>query len=45
MTIVFETRTTKKVREGEQVPLYIRLADGRFYLSHLKTRIKVNPAI
>ena len=45
MTIVFETRTTKKMREGEQVPLYLRLADGRFYLSHLKTRIMVNPAI
>jgi len=45
MTIVFETRTTKKMREGEQVPLYLRLADGRFYLSHLKTKIMVNPAI
>lgn len=45
MTIVFETRTTKKTREGEQVPLYLRLADGRFYLSHLKVRIMVNPAI
>lgn len=45
MTIVFETRTTKKMREGEQVPLYLRLADGRFYLSHLKTKIVVNPAI
>ncbi len=45
MTIVFETRTTKKMREGEQVPLYLRLADGRFYLSHLKTKILVNPAI
>ena len=45
MTIVFETRTTKKTREGEQVPLYLRLADGRFYLSHLKTRIMVNPVI
>ena len=45
MTIVFETRTTKKTREGEKVPLYLRLADGRFYLSHLKTRIMVNPAI
>ena len=45
MTIVFETRTTKKTRVGEQVPLYLRLADGRFYLSHLKTRIMVNTAI
>ena len=45
MTIVFETRTTKKTREGEQVPLYLRLADGRFFLSHLKTRIMVNPVI
>lgn len=45
MTIVFETRTTKKMREGEQVPLYLRLADGRFYLSHLKTKIMVNPFI
>jgi len=33
------------MREGEQVPLYLRLADGRFYLSHLKTKILVNPAI
>lgn len=45
MTIVFETRTTKKTREGERVPLYLRLADGRFYLSHLKTKIMVNPVI
>ena len=45
MTIVFETRTTKKMREGERVPLYLRLVDGRFYLSHLKTKIMVNPVI
>ena len=45
MTIVFETRTTKKTREGERVPLYLRLVDGRFYLSHLKTKIMVNPVI
>ena len=45
MTIVFETRTTKKTQEGERVPLYLRLVDGRFYLSHLKTKIMVNPVI
>ena len=45
MTIVFEIRTTKKTKEGEKVALYLRLADGRFYLSHLKTQILVNPSL
>lgn len=45
MTIVFEIRTTKKPKEGEKVALYLRLTDGRFYLSHLKTQILVNPSL
>lgn len=45
MTIVFELRTTKNLREGEKAPLYIRLADGRFYLSHLKTKMEVEPSL
>ena len=45
MTIVFELRTTKNLRGGEKAPLYIRLADGRFYLSHLKTKIEVEPSL
>ena len=31
MKIKFEIRTTKKVKEGEMVPLYVRMVDGRAF--------------
>ncbi len=43
MKIKFEIRTTKKVKEGEMVPLYVRMVDGRAFHQAVKTRTLVNP--
>ena len=43
MKIKFEIRTTKKVKEGEMVPLYVRMVDGRDFHQAVKTRTLVNP--
>ena len=43
MKIKFEIRTTKKVKEGEMVSLYVRMVDGRAFHQAVKTRTLVNP--
>ena len=45
MKIKFEIRTTKKVKEGEMVPLYVRMVDGRAFHQAVKTRTLVNPNV
>ena len=40
MKIKFEIRTTKKVKEGEMVPLYVRMVDGRAFHQTVKTRTR-----
>ena len=43
MKIKFEIRTTKKVKESEMAPLYVRMVDGRAFHQAVKMRTLVNP--
>ena len=43
MTIAFQIRTTKSAKTEEEVPVYIRLVDGREWLFRNRTQILVRP--
>ena len=43
MTIAFQIRTTKSAKSEEEVPVYIRLVDGREWLFRNRTQILVRP--
>ena len=43
MTIAFQIRTTKSAKSEEEVPIYIRLVDGREWLFRNRTQILVRP--
>ncbi len=45
MKIGFEIRTKRKVKEGDMVPLHIRLVDGRAFHQGVKTQTFVNPLL
>ena len=43
MTLKFKIRVTRRIKEGEHVPVYIRLLDGVACDQTVKTRILVRP--
>lgn len=43
MTIAFQLRTTKSARTEDEVPVYIRLVDGREWFFRNRTKIMVRP--
>ena len=45
MKIGFEIRTKRKVKEGDMIPLHIRLVDGRAFHQGVKTQTFVNPLL
>lgn len=44
MTLKFKIRTTKKTKDGDYVPVYLRLLDGAAFDQTSKTRILVQPS-
>ncbi len=43
MTLKFQIRVTRRIKEGEHVPVYMRLRDGVACDQTVKTRILVRP--